>query len=150
MPRVISVVQCVSKKQNTPQLARDLYISPLFVSAAPFAEKISNEWYIISGKYGLVRPTDFIEPYDITLNKMSASERRKWAEEVFTDLKPLLKTTDTVVFLAGVIYRENLIKKVEGLGCTVEIPMKGMRIGEQVSWLQNQLLEKTWDKILSD
>jgi len=139
MPSIISVVQCVSKKRDTPQLARDLYTSPLFVNASAYAEKISDDWYIISAKYGLVRPSDFIDPYDVTLNKMSAPERRKWAELVFSDLKPLLKATDTVVFLAGVIYRENLVKKVKGLGCKVEIPMKGLRIGEQVSWLQEQL-----------
>jgi len=139
MTRVISIVQCVSKKRDTPQLARDLYISSLFVNAAPYAEKISDEWYIISAKYGLVRPSDFIEPYNVTLKKMSAPERREWAEQVFSDLKPLLNATDTVVFLAGVIYRENLVKKVEELGCPVEIPMEGLRIGEQVSWLQEQL-----------
>lgn len=139
MTRVISIVQCVSKKRKTPQLARDLYTSSLFVNAARYAEKTSDEWYIISAKYGLVRPSDFIEPYNVTLNKMSAPDRRKWAEKVFSDLKPLLDVTDTVVFLAGVKYRENLVKKVAALGCKVEIPMEGLRIGEQVSWLQKQL-----------
>lgn len=86
-----------------------------------------------------MHPSDLLEPYDVTLKKMSATERRKWAEQVFADLKPLLNATDTVVFLAGVIYRENLVKKVEELGCKVEIPMEGLRIGEQVSWLQRQL-----------
>jgi len=139
LTRIISIVQCVSKKRDTPHLARDLYTSPLFVNAAAYAEKISDDWYIISAKYGLVHPTDFVEPYDVTLKDMSASERRKWAEQVFSTLKPLLNSTDTVVFLAGVKYRENLVKKVAALGCKVEIPMEGLRIGEQVSWLQKQL-----------
>lgn len=138
MSRVISIVQCVSKKRKTPQLARDLYISSLFINAAAYAEKISDEWYIISAKYGLVRPSDFLEPYDLTLKNMPVPERRRWAELAFSDLKPLLQTTDTVVFLAGVIYRENLVPKVEELGCKVKIPMEGLRIGEQVSWLQKQ------------
>jgi len=139
MPRIISVVQCVSKKRDTPQLARDLYTSNLFVNAAAYAEKISDEWFIISAKYGLVRPSDRLKPYDVTLNHMPARQRRVWAEQVFTDLKPLLRPTDTIVFLAGVIYRKNLVKKVEDLGCKVEIPMKGLRIGEQVRWLKEQL-----------
>lgn len=139
MTRVISIVQCVSQKRYTPQFARDLYISALFVNAAAYAEKISDEWFIISAKYGLVCPSDLIEPYDITLKKMSVPDRRKWADRVFSDLKPLLNSTDTVVFLAGIIYRENLIIKVAELGCKVVIPMEGLRIGEQVSWLQEQL-----------
>ncbi len=66
MSRIISVVQCVSKKRDTPQRARNLYTSPLFVNAAAYAEKISDEWYIISAKYGLVKPSDWLEPYDVT------------------------------------------------------------------------------------
>lgn len=139
MVRVITIVPCVSKKRETPQLARDLYISPLFVKASAYAENTSDEWYIISAKYGLVRPSDFIEPYNVTLNTMKAKERRKWAAWVFSDLEPLLQKTDTVVFLAGVKYREYLVKKVEKLGCRVEIPMKGLRIGEQLRWLNKQL-----------
>ena len=132
-------MQCVSKKRDTPQLARNLYTSPLFVNASAYAEKISDEWYIISAKYGLVCPTDMLEPYDVTLKNMTAKQRRAWAERVFSDLKQLFRPTDTVVMLAGVIYRKNLVKKIEELGCNVEIPMEGLRIGEQVSWLQEQL-----------
>lgn len=139
MSRIISIVQCVSKKLDSPQLGRNLYISPLFVNASAYAEKISDDWFIISAKYGLVRPSDLLEPYDVTLKDLTARQRRDWAERVFSDIKLLLKTTDTVVMLAGVVYRENLVGKIEELGCIVQIPMKGLRIGEQVRWLQQQL-----------
>jgi cytoplasmic iron level regulating protein YaaA (DUF328/UPF0246 family) len=141
MPRVISIVQCVSKKRDTSQLARDLYISDLFVNASGYAEKISDEWYIISAKYGLVHPSDLLEPYDVTLKNMSAKQRRDWGKQVFAELKPLLRSTDTIVILAGVIYRENLVKKIEGLGCNVKIPMESLRIGEQNQWLKGQLVK---------
>ena len=139
MARVIYIVQCVSKKHKTSQPARQLYTSQLFTNAAAYAEKISDEWFIISAKYGLVRPSDLLEPYDVTLKNMSAFERREWAKRVFSDLKPCLQATDTVVMLAGIIYRKDLAKMIEGLGCKVEIPMIGLRIGEQVSWLKKQL-----------
>jgi len=42
MSRINSVVQCVSKKRDTPQRARDLYTFTLFVTAAAYAEKISD------------------------------------------------------------------------------------------------------------
>ncbi|MBN1304916.1 MAG: hypothetical protein JXA13_10815 [Anaerolineales bacterium] len=141
MPRVISIVQCVKMKRDTPQLARHLYISPLFVNAAAYAEKISDEWYILSAKYHLARPLDWLEPYDLTLKNMTARQRREWAERVFAELKPLLKSTDTVVMLAGVLYRKNLVKKIEGLGCSLQIPMRGLGIGKQVQWLKKQLEE---------
>ena len=88
MSRVISIVQCVSLKQKMPQLARDLYISPLFVNAAAYAEKISDKWYIISAKYGLVESSTLLEPYNVTLKDMSASERRYWAEQCFLISSP--------------------------------------------------------------
>jgi hypothetical protein len=46
---------------------------------------------------------------------------------------------DNVVFLAGKIYRENLIDPIIKSGCNVEIPMEGLRIGKQKSWLNRQL-----------
>ena len=139
MSRVISIVQCVSKKRDTPQPARDFYTSDLFVNASRYAVKISDEWYIISAKYHLVHPSELLEPYDVTLKKMAAQQRREWTERVFLELKPLLRSSDTVVILAGVVYRENLVKKIEKLGCKVKIPMEGLRIGEQNKWLKEQL-----------
>lgn len=136
--RIISLVQCVSKKKDSPTIAKKLYISPLFVNASAYAEKISDEWFIISAKHGLVKPTDELAPYNVTLKKMSADERRKWADDVFSSLKPFLRKTDTVVVLAGVIYRKDLVKKIKEFGCKVEIPMKRLRIGEQISWLKKR------------
>jgi len=139
MTRVITIVPCVSKKRDTPQRARDLYCSDLFKKAAAYAEKTSDEWYILSAKYGLVHPLDVIAPYNVTLKKMKVKPRKEWAERVFSDLGPLLQPTDTVVFLAGIDYREYLVPRVRQLGCRVEIPMEGLRIGEQLRWLKNQL-----------
>lgn len=89
----------------------------------------------------MINPSDLIEPYDVTLKNMSASQRKEWADQVFAEIKPLLKPTDTIVMLAGVIYRENLVNKIEELGCNVKIPMEGLRIGEQNQWLKGQLVK---------
>jgi hypothetical protein len=139
MNRIISLVQCVSKKKDSPSCAKNLYTSSLFVNASAYAEKISDKWFILSAKYGLVEPREWIEPYDVTLKNMSASERRIWADLVFSELKPILNRNDKVVILAGVIYRMDLIKKIKDFGCEIEIPLKGLRIGEQVSWLKKNL-----------
>lgn len=140
--RVIALVQCVSQKASKPQAAKDLYTSNLFVHASAYAEMISNEWFILSAKYGLVKPSDYLYPYNLTLKTMSTQDRKVWADNIFTDLKSILRPTDTVIFLAGVVYRKGLIEKVQSLGCVTEIPMEGLRIGEQVHWLKEQLGEK--------
>nr|WP_312471227.1 DUF6884 domain-containing protein [Neobacillus sp.] len=38
------------------------------------------DWYVISAKYGLLRQHNVVDPYDLTLNNMKASEGKKWSE----------------------------------------------------------------------
>jgi hypothetical protein len=40
-----------------------------------------------------------------------------------------------VVFLAGERYREFLARHLASRGVEVSVPMEGLRIGEQLSWL---------------
>jgi hypothetical protein len=51
----------------------------------------------------------------------------------------VLRPGDHVVFLAGEAYRAGLIDAIRGMGCTVEIPMEGLGIGQQLHWLKEHL-----------
>jgi len=139
MGKKIVLVSCVSKKDDKPQPAADLYQSHWFKKASAYAKQIGDEWYILSAKHGLIDPTEVIAPYDVTLNNMKSSDRKLWAKNVFEKLKDLLSPGDEIVFLAGTKYRENLITPLEKLGVQVSIPMKGLRIGEQMSWLNKKI-----------
>ena len=121
-------------------VARDLYISDWFKKASAYAELISDKWYILSAKYGLVDPSAIIEPYNETLNNMYVTKRRTWSIKVMQDLRPQLSAGDKIVILAGQKYREFMLKPLHSAGCQVEIPMEGLRIGEQLSWLSKQVL----------
>lgn len=137
----IALVSCVKKKQCTPMPARYLYCSDWFRKASAYAMCIADEWYILSAKYGLVEPDRVIAPYDVTLNRMSAAERREWARQVLSDLKKLLEPGDHAAILAGEKYRENLIKPIQDMDCNVEIPMQGLGFGRQKGWLKQRLSE---------
>ena len=139
MARKIALVACVSKKNHMPMPARDLYISDWFRKASAYAMRMADEWHILSAKHGLIAPDTVIEPYDETLNRMPAAARRIWAGRVSKDLGRVLQPGDQVVFLAGIKYRENLIDPIREIGCSVEIPMKGLGIGKQLRWLKQQL-----------
>lgn len=139
MPKRIVLVSCVSEKRTVPSPVRDLYTSDWFTKAARYADQVADEWYILSARYGLVHPDQVLEPYNATLKTMGKSARQAWAEQVFASLKPRLSPGDTVVFLAGQAYREFLLAQVARLGCKVEIPMEGLRIGEQMQWLNRHL-----------
>ncbi len=138
-PKIIALVACVSKKVDKPMQAQQLYISDWFIKASAYAKSISDNWYILSAKYGLVSPDAVIDPYDETLNNMSVSERKDWSLWVMQNLSPEVVPGDHVVFLAGKKYREFLVQPLRSLGCYVEIPMEGLRIGEQLNWLSQRL-----------
>jgi cytoplasmic iron level regulating protein YaaA (DUF328/UPF0246 family) len=115
--------------------AWDLYCSDLFEKARNFVERQGGRWFILSAKYGLVAPEEVIEPYNETLKDKTADERHRWASEVVEELKVHCPRGTTVVFLAGERYREFLVSALREFGTSIEIPMEGLRIGEQLSWL---------------
>ncbi len=142
MPNKIVLVSCVSEKNTMACPARYLYTSDWFTKAARYAEQIADEWYILSAKYDLVHPDQILEPYNATLKMMGKNARKVWADRIFLQLKILLRPYDTVTFLAGQSYREFLLDLISRMGCQIEIPMEGLRIGEQMQWLNNHLKER--------
>jgi hypothetical protein len=63
MPRTIALVACVSRKRTSPSPARDLYVSDWFPKASAYAKQVADEWYILSGKDGLLAPGTTIAPF---------------------------------------------------------------------------------------
>lgn len=138
MSKSIALVSCVSKKQSIALPARSLYLSDWFKKASAYAMQNADQWYILSAKYGLLHPESVIEPYDETLNKMPIAARRMWGKRVLENLLPKTETGDRLIFLAGQRYREFLIQPLKSRGYQIEIPMAGLRIGEQLRWLGQQ------------
>lgn len=133
--KTLALVACASSKRAHPAPAADLYVSDLFRKARAYAEGNADDWFVLSAMHGLVAPGAVVEPYDLTLNTMGVAERRSWADRVWGRLEPLVESGDTVVFLAGMRYREGLIARLEACGVRVEVPMEGLGIGQQLAWL---------------
>ena len=131
-------VSCVSQKQNTPAAAKDLYISSLFSKARSYVERKHAPWSILSAKYGLVSPDATIAPYEKTLNNMAVADRRRWADMVIEQMGRQATRPKCIVMLAGARYREFLEPRLRAMGIQVHVPMEGLRIGEQLSWLGKQ------------
>ena len=140
-------MSCVKPKRGYPSPAKDLYLSDWFKKASQYASQNADEWFILSAKYLLVHPDQVIEPYDLILKSMSAEEKKEWANHVYQMLKPLLSTKDKLTFLAGQDYRNNLILLLQHDGFKVSIPMEGLRIGEQKSWIKGKLVGKSIEQI---
>lgn len=130
---MIFLVACVGEKLERRAPAKELYISSWFKKARRFVEDAGQPWYILSALYGLVPPDEEIDPYEQTLNKMTKRERDTWAENVQRSLDEVEITT--VIFLAGVRYREGLTDYLEDRNVRTIIPMEGLGIGKQLRWL---------------
>lgn len=141
-PKTIGLVSCVKRKGPLRAPARDLYTSPLFRKMRRYAIAHSDRWFILSAKYGLVHPDAMIEPYEVTLKGMRASERRAWAQQVYRQMSEtgLLATGNRFLWLAGQAYQEDLAPHLAPFPqCD---PLKGMKIGERLRWLTNANTEE--------
>jgi hypothetical protein len=135
----IAVISCSKQKVQFPVKAKEMYLpSQLFKKAKQYVEtKEYDAWYILSALHGLLDPEQFIEPYNVTLNQMKKEEIRAWSEKVFAQLGELDITS--VDFYVGKKYREQLIPLLEQKGIVCAVPLKGMGIGEQLSFYTKAL-----------
>tara|TARA_B110000285_G_scaffold111276_1_gene126309 strand:+ start:111 stop:824 length:714 start_codon:yes stop_codon:yes gene_type:complete len=62
-----AVVNCSAMKLDYECEAQELYSkSYVFRAQVEFLSHTYDDWYILSAKYGIVKPTDIIEPYDLS------------------------------------------------------------------------------------
>jgi len=127
-------VSCVGKKCDRAMPAKDLYVSEWFLKARDYVERHADVWFILSARFGLVKPEQIIEPYEQTLNSMSIGERRAWAHQVRAQMEAQLPVQGRCVVLAGSRYREFLMEYLSSR-FTTEIPMERLAIGKQLQWL---------------
>ena len=133
--RRIGLVGCVKKKVGVPRVAKDLYVSTLFVGRRSYVERSSDEWWVLSAKHGLVHPDDVLLPYDVTLTEADRPARRSWSKQVLSAIDQRIQPMRGDVFEihAGKEYRESgLVDGLRDRGCVVEVPTEGRPIGVQL------------------
>ena len=129
---MIIFLSCVKSKQNKKCAAKDMYISDLFKKSLIYAKQLNpRKIYILSAKYGLLELNDMIEPYELTLNKMTQNQQKIWAYKVIKQCQQKnIDFAERAVFLCGNNYRKYLIKKFH----KAEAPLKNMGIGKQLQY----------------
>jgi hypothetical protein len=133
----IALISCTKLKENKPCFAADMYMpSSLYKKARKYVSGRYNYWYILSAEYGLLMPTQWIQPYDKTFNNMSKeikkTYQKEWSQMVFEDLIKL--RPNEIDFYAGNEYRKYLIPLLEDQGIKCNVPLKGLGIGEQMKY----------------
>nr|WP_202867732.1 DUF6884 domain-containing protein [Kribbella pittospori] len=126
----------MKKKGSVPVAARDLYISALFKRQRLYAERAAVPWFILSAEYGLVRPDDWISPYERYLPDCSSDYQRAWAAWVAARLELLmggLRGTRVEIH-ASSLYTSCITPELTRLGAFVSAPLTGLSQGRRLSW----------------
>jgi len=132
----VALIACCARKLSHSASARELYQGTLFRYSVRYVEQVLHiPWYVLSAKWGLVRPDQELAPYNETLRDASKSVRRAWAWGVAQALgKQELNTGErTWLLFAGREYRDALVPLLRGTIC---VPLRGLGIGQQIALLK--------------
>lgn len=137
----VILIGCVSKKEQDPKPAKDLYNSPLFARRRVYAERAGKPWFILSALHGLVAPETVLKPYDRTLKEMPEVERLAWGKRVVEQLQTSLGSLRGIDFElhAGEDYARSLEAMLRSKGASVARPLRGLAIGKQLQWYDRVL-----------
>ena len=101
--RILLIQSCSSKKSECAAQVQDFFKGQLFGMLKKLAIEKELDWVVLSGKYGLLKPTDVVEPYDSKIENKKDIERIKViALPVF---EKLIKNYDNIIVLMGENYR---------------------------------------------
>lgn len=118
----IILITCVAPKLKQPAPAKELYQGPLFQQLLHYAAaQKPDHQFILSGKYGLLKMNQIIEPYDVNLNLATEEELKIWAKRVLKELAEHADfEQDHFVLLTNPTYAKHLIPNFK----SYEIPIK--------------------------
>ncbi|MCC9603544.1 hypothetical protein LOC67_23590 [Stieleria sp. JC731] len=123
----------------------ELYGGDLFPKRVAYAESRNLPWMVLSAEYGVWNPNQERKPYDTAFSDLSPADRADWharvayhvIQELFEPFevgeanRPLTPSELTVEIHAGRDYAEPLATILTALGINVELPCKGLAIGQQ-------------------
>lgn len=139
---MIVFIGCGKDKNTTECEAQNMYKGNYFKTCLEYAKSLTdiNSIYILSAKYGVLKLTDIIIPYNITLNNCTKEYYNNWKNKVIQQLKSLGFTKTTkITMLCGKNYYKGLLDYFNN----VNIPLKNYRgIGYQMSFMKSQLKPK--------
>jgi len=130
----ITIISCGKVKSTAPGrcLAKDAYAGRSFILKRKYAEMSNGPWFILSAKYGLIRPDKPINPnYDMTIR--TKAECKELAKKIKRQIPHYLEfaLAGEIVFLGPSMYNKTLELALEGRNhITVNHLTKGLNQGQ--------------------
>lgn len=125
----IGLVGCVKSKKAVSAPAQDLYISALFQGRRRYVERTCDNWFILSAKHGLVEHDTILDSYDVSLQSLSAAERRRWSGQVL----------DALIVRLGSVAGHTFEIHAEGLSQGLQLSFYASASGSQAQRPANPL-----------
>jgi len=133
------LVGCVKTKLATAARARDLYSGSLFNRRRDWAERSGLPWFVVSARWGLVRPDEVIAPYDLHLADTSTAYRRAWGEFVAAQLvESGIPAGASVELHAGQAYAMALRSAFASRRIDILDPVGATSMGDMLAWYDRQ------------
>lgn len=132
-----ALISCSKSKGGHRDIARDMYVSPLYRKSVQLAELWGVPFYILSAKYGLLHPNDLIEPYEQTLKTATKKEKQDWAQRVDKKIRELPRKK--LVVLAGDDYFAPLVEASSGAPLDYFAPMRSLSLGTRLAFLNEAI-----------
>lgn len=132
----IVLIGCVKTKRDHGAPAKDLYVSDYFLKMRAYAEASGRPWFILSAEHGLVRPDDWLEPYERYLPDTTRDYRRAWGQKVAAQLEQAAGPLGglAIEIHAGAAYVESLEEPLRSVGAQLIDELHGLSIGHRLSW----------------
>jgi hypothetical protein len=131
------LIGCVKSKLEGRHRAEDLYTSTLFQGRAAYARSTGKPWFVLSSEYGLLRPDEVIDTYDVALKNMPAREKYRWSRRVLDQVDREIENIrgKIIEIHAGKAYRDyGFVQGLVERGAKVSVPLAHLRQGEQLNW----------------
>lgn len=135
------IIGCGAQKLSESAPACELYTSQHFCAKRRYAEGSGHRWMILSARYGLLRPEELIEPYDLNLGSCDDSYLWLWRRYVGQQWLALgFDGGVTVELHAGLPYRYHLRLAVGSITSHVKytVPLLSLGIGQQLAWYKQR------------
>ena len=144
MMKTVVLVGCGKEKLDHEAKAKDLYTGQLFRKARAYAEKVGDEWAILSAKHFLLSPEEVIKPYERRLQGLHRDYLRQWVWNTNWGIRSRWKTWKNEVrfiCLAGKDYAQAFDSKLldPASKLKAEYPLAGLGVGSRLKWLSENI-----------
>lgn len=145
----ITVISCGKVKSEKPICAaKDAYLGKAFILKKQFSELFGHPWFILSAKYGLMKPNTIIDPnYDETIR--SKKDINRISEKISRQLLnyPEFSFSNKILFLGPQSYAESLRNALPTTQQSKLVHItKGLRQGESQKAINNLISKIKTDK----